>query len=379
MRPSNRPPARAARLGVAPSITPNRVALSHEKHKKEFRKMNFGIEEILDEKQEYSQGRNYFLTVNNPTQSDEEFFEFCKNLDHIQYFVFQREQGESGTQHFQLYIEFTIGKRFDTIKNYFPTAHIQKRKGTKKQAKEYCTKAETRIGKVYEFGDLVDEGTRTDIEEMIAQIENGIDEYEFNKMFRGQTTRYPNFYQKNKALYMQKKYRKAKRNDIVVNYIWGKSRTGKTSFVNDKYGYENVYSVNEYKHPFDMYEYQDIILFDDFRGQIEDITKMLHWLDVHPVTLPSRYNNKQACYTKVYFTSDLPPEKLYAWTKTTEHETWEALQLRIHNVYHFDNPNDKEKLLQGLPNKNKIAKRIEYENGMRVLSEEEIKQVKIPF
>ncbi len=81
-----------------------------------------------------NQFRNYLLTVNNPVQTDEEFFDYLKTLRHIKYFVFQREQGnETGTQHFQLYIEFEVGKTFATMKEYFPTAHIESRKAVKRK------------------------------------------------------------------------------------------------------------------------------------------------------------------------------------------------------------------------------------------------------
>jgi len=75
-----------------------------------------------------NQFRNYILTINNPTLSDDEFFDYLKSLNHIKYFIFQREKGkEKETPHFQLYLEFTLGKTFNTMKEYFPTAHIQQR------------------------------------------------------------------------------------------------------------------------------------------------------------------------------------------------------------------------------------------------------------
>ena len=106
--------------------------------------------------------RNYILTINNPEMNEAEFYEFCTKLDHIKYFIFQREKGtETETEHYQVYIEFCVSKRFDTIKGYFPTAHIEKRNGTKMQAKEYCSKEETRMGDVFEYGELVFGGSGT--------------------------------------------------------------------------------------------------------------------------------------------------------------------------------------------------------------------------
>jgi len=316
--------------------------------------MDYGIDDILQaDESELSMVRNYCLTINNPKETDEQFFEYCKNLDHIQYFVFQRERGEdNGTEHFQVYIEFTHGKRFDTMKNYFPTAHIQKRNGTKEKARDYCMKEKTRIGKVFTFGEMADERERTDFDEMQSAIERGMNEYDFNKQFRGQTTRYPNFYAKNKSLFIQNKYRKEKRK-IEVTYIYGSTGKGKTTAVTNKHGYENVYMIDDYKFPFDLYEYQDTILFDEFRSQIE-LYKLLRWTDIHPVILPCRYNNKQACYTKVYFTSNVPLDSLYSNIKVDEPKTYEAFLRRIYNVYNFDDPIQRQKFYNGEPNPNRI-------------------------
>ncbi|MCL2798559.1 MAG: hypothetical protein FWD58_11030, partial [Firmicutes bacterium] len=105
--------------------------------------------------------RNYCLTINNPTQTDEQFFEYLQSLDHIKYFIFAREKGDGteanpgGTVHLQVYLEFTGGKTFATIKKLFPTAHIEPRLGTKKSARDYILKvgkykdkAHTRIGEI---------------------------------------------------------------------------------------------------------------------------------------------------------------------------------------------------------------------------------------
>ena len=62
-----------------------------------------------------NQFRNYCLTYNNPKETDEEFLEYIKTLQHIKYAVFQREAGEKNkTPHFQINIEFNTGKNFAT-------------------------------------------------------------------------------------------------------------------------------------------------------------------------------------------------------------------------------------------------------------------------
>ena len=72
-----------------------------------------------------TQARRWILTINNPKETDEEMEKYVKELEHFKYVIFQREKGhEKETEHFQMFIVFSISKRFNTIKGYFPTAHI---------------------------------------------------------------------------------------------------------------------------------------------------------------------------------------------------------------------------------------------------------------
>ena len=62
---------------------------------------------------------------------------------------------------------------------------------------------------------------------------------------------------------------------------------------------------------------------------------MLNYLDVYPLTLPARYNNRTACYTKVYITSNLPLEEQYREIQRFQWETWRALLRRIQTIIEY--------------------------------------------
>ena len=98
--------------------------------------------------------------------------------------------------------------------------------------------------------------------------------------------------------------------DLEVVYIFGPSGVGKTRSVMDAYGYDSVYRVTDYKHPFDTYDGQDVIIFEEFRGGLKH-GDMLNYLDGYPILLPCRYFNRQACFTKVYVITNLSPEEQY--------------------------------------------------------------------
>lgn len=110
----------------------------------------------MDNKKE----RAWVFTVNNPKEEIE--------FDGLgaQYLIYQKEKGESGTEHYQGYVYFKNAISFTSIKKKLPEgAHIEKRKGTHDEAAAYCRKADTRIEGPFEFGTPPEQGKRRDLEE----------------------------------------------------------------------------------------------------------------------------------------------------------------------------------------------------------------------
>jgi len=290
-----------------------------------------------------NQFRNYLLTVNNPKQTDEEFNEYLKTLQHVKYFTFQREIGnETGTEHFQLYIEFEVGKRFETMKEYFPTAHIEARKGSKKQARDYCQKDDTRMDghNVFTHGDFVESGERSDLNDIMQMIESGAADGEIKAAYPSQFFRYYKNIAQMRQVYLETKFDDIFRH-LEITYIYGSTEKGKTRYVLEKYGYKNVYRVTAYDNSaFDNYKGQDIIVFEEFRSSFK-IEDMLKYLEGYPLMLPSRYNNKVACYTKVYIITNWALSEQYKNVQTQYPSTWAAFLRRIKTVYNFDISKDK--------------------------------------
>ena len=288
-----------------------------------------------------TQARCWCLTINNETMTDAEFAEYVQGLEHFKYIVFQREIGaEKGVEHIQAYIEFTIGKRFSTIKGYFPRAHIEPRKGSKAQARNYCMKTETRFHPPVEIGTFAEERARTDITTMIDMVKSGASNYDIMSLFPVQYMKMSNTIDKVRSLVLEEKYKNVFRK-LTVKYIWGETAVGKTRNVMDQYGYDKVYRVTEYDAgSFDAYSGQDIILFEEFHGQFP-IEKMLVLLDGYPLMLPCRYYNKVACYTKVYLTSNEPLSSLYTSVQSSNSRTYDALKRRITDVIYMGNTQGK--------------------------------------
>lgn len=135
--------------------------------------------------------RNVCFTVNNPCT--ERIVEWPA---YVNYCVYQLEEGENGTKHWQGYAELNKVTTIQALKKWLPTAHFEKRKGTKKQARDYCMKKdETYRDGPWEFGlfDEGDQGKRNDIAEMRDAILDGLSMQDCMDRFPTACARYPRF------------------------------------------------------------------------------------------------------------------------------------------------------------------------------------------
>lgn len=85
--------------------------------------------------------RDYVFTVNNYSEEDEQqCWALPWEVKDCRYIVVGKEVGESGTPHLQGYISFKEKKSLKQLREFFPTAHFDPRKGTPSQASSYCKK-----------------------------------------------------------------------------------------------------------------------------------------------------------------------------------------------------------------------------------------------
>jgi len=263
--------------------------------------------------------------------------------------------GESGYLHYQIYIENPSAIRFSTLKAKLPNCHLEQRKGTRKQAYDYVTKELTRIGEIFGNGeiDLVDnKGKRNDLLAMITMLENGASMDEIRDIYKTQFLLYQSRLKSYKQNILESVFKDTFRN-LTVTYIHGTTGRGKTRFVMEKYGYSNVCRITNYANPFDAYDNQPCIIFEEFRSSLK-IEQMLNYLDGYPVTLPARYGDKTACYDKVYIISNIPLSSQYTNIQTEQPETYKAFLRRIGHIWNYDKhpepiPRQSSKQLELIP------------------------------
>ena len=258
------------------------------------------------------------------------------------------ETATTGTFHTHIFIYSKSPIRFSTVKNRFPTAHIEKAFGSAKENRDYIRKegkwaddkkSETsHKGSFYEFGNIPNECEERDpkMYKLLCNVKDGLSTTEI-------IDETPSFAFKLKDIdilreaYLSERYRSENR-ELTVTYLFGASGTGKTSGIYKKHPASEICRITDYNGKngvrFDSYHGQDILVFEEFNSQIP-IEKMLNYLDIYPLTLPARYSDRTACYTKVYITSNLPLNEQYIDFKHNHPETWKAFIRRIHRVFFY--------------------------------------------
>lgn len=292
-----------------------------------------------------SASRKYQLTINNPADhgfDHETIREALGSLSGCVYWCMCDEVGTEGTLHTHLYLAFQNAKEFQTIHRRFYGAHIETARGTHRENRDYIRKegkyrdtekADTNLrGTFEESGELPEENDRRvkQSEAILAMVQEGASNAEILREYPSAMNHLPRIDQARQTL-LEEKYRKQFR-ELAVTYIWGRTGVGKTRGVMERYGYENVYRVTNYSHPFDGYSGEPVILFDEFRSSLP-VTDMLKYLDGYPVSLPARYGDRVACFTAVYVVSNIPMEKQYPHVQLEEPETWAAFLRRFETVY----------------------------------------------
>lgn len=296
------------------------------------------------------QGRKWLLTINNPAEKGldhKAIQEILTQFPSLLYWCLADEKGE--TEHTHIFFALEHPTRFSTIKRRFPTAHIDRAEGTAAECRAYVQKsgkwaesdkAETSIpGTFEEWGELPIErqGERADLALLYGYIKDGLSNFEIMEQNPDYMLNLEKIERARQAV-REQQYRETFRK-LEVTYLWGPTGVGKTRSVMEKYSYSGVYRVTDYAHPFDGYAGEDVLLLDEYGSNFK-IRDLLNYLDGYPLTLPARYSNRVACYTKVYIISNICLSKQYTDIQWDSPATFAALLRRIHKVIHYTAPGE---------------------------------------
>lgn len=293
--------------------------------------------------------RKWLIEINNPVEkgfTHEELKARLLQIKNLDYWCMCDEiGGKTKTYHTHIYIFRSNAIRWSQLDNLFHGGHWEAARGTSQQNRDYIrkegkwlnsNKKETNIIDTFEEScDVPDEkqGERNDLHQLYDMIKEGYTDYEILEV---NPSHMRNLDKIEKCRQIVKRKESANKiRDVEVHYIYGATGTGKTYGIMAKYGCENVYRITDTYHPWDMYEGQDVIVFEEFYSEDYKLQVLLNWLDKYPLVLPCRFYNRQAFFTKVYLTSNIPLDEQYHDVKINNRERWNAFIRRINTVTYY--------------------------------------------
>lgn len=297
-----------------------------------------------------TQSRKWSLVINNPQECGLDHSAIVEILRKFSpaYFCMADEIATTGTYHTHIFLYSPSPIRFSTVKNRFPTAHIDKTYGSAKENRDYIRKegkwadtdkAETKVPDTFlEWGNIPAEKEEKapQMYKLIQEVREGISTANIIEGSPNLAFRVRDIDTLRQTL-LSDRYASENRK-IEVWYIFGASGTGKTRGIYERHDAKDICRITNYRNgrgiSFDGYTGQDVLVFEEFHSQIP-IEDMLNYLDIYPLSLPARYSDRVACYTRVYITSNLPLEKQYRNVQWDSLETWRAFIRRIHKVLEY--------------------------------------------
>jgi len=253
-------------------------------------------------------------TANSVCTSKEDAIDKLKNWKAISYCIVGEESCPStGRYHLQCYAEFKNDVRYETILNKFNKLnhpHFENSKGTPLENFIYCSKDK----KHEEWGtrlpdDYKGKGDRGDLRGIAAEISEGlsVDQIciENPEMFH----QYGRTLERLEDIALRKKWRQ---HMTTCDWIYGPTGVGKSHHwkVNYHPYTHYIWKLND-KGWQDGYTGQDIVVIDEFRGQIPYAELLLLLNDI-PHFLPRRGKAPVPFLSKhVIITSSLHPKNVY--------------------------------------------------------------------
>lgn len=262
--------------------------------------------------------RNVCFTLNNYSDAEvDALYEWQKVA--CTYCVYGYECGIGGTHHLQGYAELKTRTRLSTLKKQLPRAHLEERRGTQKQAVDYCIKD----GMYDEYGILRIQGARNDLDKCrLMAAESGMKAVtaSCNLQQIRVAEKYLTYNEESRDWKPQ------------VTWIWGKTGTGKSKAARDCVS-DDVYTKNTGTKWWDGYDAHHDCIIDDFRPSWWDLTYFLALLDRYEFQVEVKGGMRQFRAHNIIVTSAFAPEDCYKGTG----ECIQQLLRRVDRVIHLEN------------------------------------------
>lgn len=276
--------------------------------------------------------RAWCFTLNNPHVMDPpygyvEMEENLKTMD-PEYYVFSLEVGEQGTYHYQGFMYFKNARGMESIKKHLNCKQIHLEKARAKDLKDaanYCKKEP--IEGPWEYGELPQQGKRTDLTEFVKDIRSGMSKDALLDKHATAMALYPRFMDMvTMPNFTPMQEERTWKTEVIVCYGGtgtGKSRAAyeagakflqptKSGFINGYYG-------------------QPIVCFDDFDPETIPFRQLLNYMDRYPIVTNVKSAYKIWNPRQLWITAEKHPSEWYPLPP----ESLEQLMRRIDKLLHY--------------------------------------------
>lgn len=283
---------------------------------------------MSNDKRKNIRRKRWFYTWNNPNRSADEHHASFADLSPT-YHVFQKEEGEKGTPHYQGYMEFDAVRSWSSLMACNPQVVYLPAAGTGEQATAYCTKKESRIDGPWTFGELAVAKKGGMSPDFLEQIKSGKRLRDLAETHVDDVRKYPRFYHEMRRLFPPP----ARETAPEVVLLYGPPGTGKTRYVREKEPAVDLF-IKPVDKSFwmDGYDGQPAVLLDDFYGAANHIslTNLLQLIDRYLTQVPVKGSFVWWQPERIYITTNIHPANWYEYRDRMEH--YDALKRRFTEV-----------------------------------------------
>jgi len=285
------------------------------------------------------------FTINNPG-IERPVFDPTK----MAYLVWQLESGANGTLHVQGYCRFVKKFRLRTLHDWIsPRAAVLIARGNEQQCRDYCTKEDTRVEVGEEHGvfdaNAGKKGHRYDLDAIAAKCAAGVP---LRQIVAEHPTEWIRHAQGIADLHERLAPEPPVFRTVTVQVLWGPSHTGKTHRIltnSELRRTGGIYVVKPGRGPWDRYQGQKTVLFDEFNWKKWEVYEMNQFLDKWTTSLDCRFHDKFAVWTHVVICANSSPA---TWYVDSDMEVQLAFRRRLghacRHVVHVE-----QDLLRSLP------------------------------
>lgn len=236
------------------------------------------------------------------------FTAWCENIEYdteyMTYLIVGKEICPStGKEHFQGYCELKRQTDFSVVKRLLggDATHLEKRRGSAKQASSYCKKENDFI----EYGELSTQGKRKDLEDVVEDIQQGTS---IRDVALGHPVEYIKYH---RGIEKLRNFMIEPRNWITnVHCLYGKTGTGKSKLAREMCETPPYVWYPHYEKWFNGYDGQECVIFEEYRGQFP-LGELLSLTDRYSTQVQTKGGMVEFAPKKIIFTSPKHPKDWY--------------------------------------------------------------------